>query len=89
MLPRLFALLHAQDRHPAINPSAATEQPARGPDQLLSERTPPDQKARTEASKITDPAKKTMPEKPAKDFPDGMFASIADASILSTRDVDA
>jgi thiol-disulfide isomerase/thioredoxin len=46
---------------------------------------PPDQKAYTEASKLTDPEKKIAAlEKLKKDFPDAMYATIADLSILST-----
>src|SRR5437762_3473176 len=79
---------NAQDTPPAQTPSAAAAQPKpAAPDQAkpAERETPPDQKAYTEASKITDPAKKIeVLEKLKKDFPDGMFASIADASILST-----
>ena len=47
--------------------------------------TPPDQKAYTEAGKITDPEKKIAAyEKLKTDFPDGVHASMADSQIFNT-----
>jgi thiol-disulfide isomerase/thioredoxin len=47
--------------------------------------TPPDQKAYTEAGKITDPEKKiAVLEKFKTDFPDSMYVSSADSQIFST-----
>jgi thiol-disulfide isomerase/thioredoxin len=47
--------------------------------------TPPDQKAYIEANKITDSEKKVATlEKLKTDFPDGVYASMADSQIFST-----
>ena len=47
--------------------------------------TPPDQKAYTEANKITDPEKKIAAlEKLKTDFPDSVYAALAESPILST-----
>jgi thiol-disulfide isomerase/thioredoxin len=47
--------------------------------------TPPDQKAYTEAGKITDPEKKIAAyEKLKTDYPDGVYAGMADSQILNT-----
>ena len=46
---------------------------------------PPDQQAYTEANKIADPEKKIAALGKLKtDFPDGVYASLADSQILST-----
>ena len=47
--------------------------------------TPPDQKAYTEAGKITDPEKKIAAyEKLKTDYPGGVYASMADSQIFNT-----
>ena len=62
----------------AISPAVAQTGPSAG-------EMPPDQQAYTEANKIADPEKKIAALGKLKaDFPDGVYASLADSQILST-----
>jgi hypothetical protein len=62
----------------AISPAIAQTGPSAG-------EMPPDQQAYTEANKIADPEKKIAALGKLKaDFPDGVYASLADSQILST-----
>ena len=72
---------------PQTTPAAAQPpKPAAGdPAKPAARETPPDQKAYTEAGKLTDPEKKIAAlEKLKTDFPDSSYASIADSQIFST-----
>src|SRR5438045_2493318 len=83
-LPALYlslalATANAQTPQPAPAPSAGDQ--AKPP----ARETPPDQKAFADAGKLTDPEQKVAAyEKLKKDFPAGVYASIADNAILST-----
>src|ERR1043166_7137011 len=75
---------NAQETPKPAAPAAA--KPAAGEEAKQPAReTPPDQKAFNDIAKVTDPAKKIEAlEKFKKDFPDSVFAQIADTQILST-----
>jgi thiol-disulfide isomerase/thioredoxin len=80
----------AQTPPPAQGQGAAAQQPATPAPKPEAAKppareTPPDQKAYTEASRITDPEKKIEAlEKWKKDFPDSAMRSMANRTILST-----
>src|SRR5260370_19795054 len=69
----------------ALALSGAFAQTPPDADKSAARETPPDQKAYADVMKITDPSKKIEAlEKFRKDFPDSMFASGVDSTILST-----
>jgi thiol-disulfide isomerase/thioredoxin len=88
ILPALLSLLLAGANAQAPQtapPSPAEAKPNAGDSKPAVRETPPDQKAYEEASKITDPAKKIEAlEKFKKDFPNGVYSSLADSAILNT-----
>jgi thiol-disulfide isomerase/thioredoxin len=82
-LSLVLAGVHAQE---TTTTPPAPPKPAAGEEAKLPAREiPPDQKAYSDISKVTDPAKKIEAyEKFKKDFPDSPMSQMADSAILST-----